>query len=443
MGHLDNVTTGQRKTALTASTLAFTVCFAVWTIFSIIGIKIKAELGLSDTQFGLLIATPILTGSLSRIFLGIWADQYGGRLVNTLLMLVTAGAVALLTLANTYEMFLVAALGLGLAGGSFAVGISYVSKWYPKEQQGTALGIFGMGNVGAAITTFAAPLLLVAMGGQWKSVALFYAGVLAATAIIYFLVAKDDPVHKERKALGTKHQSFIKQLEPLKHIQVWRFAFYYFFVFGGYVALALWLPRFYIGAYGLPLATAGMLTAVYALPGSIFRALGGWLSDKLGARAVMYWTFGVSLVALFLLSYPATDYTVAGIEGPMEFNITIPLWAFICITIVLGFVMSLGKAAVYKHIPVYYPDHVGSVGGMVGLIGGLGGFFLPIAFGVMNDFIGVWTSCFMLLTLIVAVNLIWMHIAIQISERAKHPEQAGPKNLPELDDLHKTSVEGA
>ena len=177
MGHLDNVTKGQRSTALTASTLAFTVCFAVWTIFSIIGIKIKAELGLSDTQFGLLIATPILTGSLSRIFLGIWADQYGGRLVNTILMLITAGAVALLTLASTYEMFLVAALGLGLAGGSFAVGISYVSKWYPKEQQGTALGIFGMGNVGAAVTTFGAPLLLVAMGGQWKSVALVYAVV--------------------------------------------------------------------------------------------------------------------------------------------------------------------------------------------------------------------------------------------------------------------------
>ncbi len=443
MAHLDNVTKGQRNTALTASTLAFTVCFAVWTIFSIIGIKIKAELGLSDTQFGLLIATPILTGSLSRIFLGIWADQYGGRLVNTVLMLITAGAVALLTLASTYEMFLVAALGLGLAGGSFAVGISYVSKWYPKEQQGTALGIFGMGNVGAAVTTFGAPLILVAMGGQWKSVALVYAVVLAVTAVMYFLIAKDDPVHCERKAQGIKHQSFIKQLSPLKHIQVWRFAFYYFFVFGGYVALALWLPRFYIGAYGLSLATAGLLTAVYALPGSIFRALGGWLSDKIGARSVMYWTFGVSLVALFFLSYPSTDYSVAGIDGAIDFNITIPLWAFIGLTIVLGFMMSLGKAAVYKHIPVYYPDHVGAVGGMVGMIGGLGGFFMPIAFGIMNDLIGVWTSCFMLLTLIVAVNLIWMHVAIQMSERTAHPEQRGPKDLPELQDLHATSPEGA
>ncbi len=443
MRHLDNVTKGQRNTALTASTLAFTVCFAVWTIFSIIGIRIKAELGLSDTQFGLLIATPILTGSLSRIFLGIWADQYGGRLVYTLLMLVTAGAVALLTLANTYEMFLVAALGLGLAGGSFAVGISYVSKWYPKEQQGTALGIFGMGNVGAAVTTFGAPILLVALGGQWKSVALVYAAVLAATAVLYFLIARDDPVHLARKAQGEKHQSFIQQLAPLKHIQVWRFAFYYFFVFGGYVALALWLPRFYIGAYDLSLATAGLLTAVYALPGSIFRALGGWMSDKIGARAVMYWTFGVSLAALFFMSYPATDYSVAGIDGAIDFNITIPLWMFVALTILLGFMMSLGKAAVYKHIPVYYPDHVGSVGGIVGLIGGLGGFFMPIAFGIMNDLIGVWTSCFMLLTGLVAINLLWMHIAILRSEKAKHPEQSGPKDLPELQDLHNTLNEGS
>jgi len=442
MAHLDHVTTGQRTAALTTSTLAFTVCFAVWTIFSIIGIRIKAELGLNDTEFGLLVATPILTGSLSRIFLGIWADQYGGKLVYTLLMLVTAFGVFLLTLANTYTLFLLAALALGLAGGSFAVGVAYVSKWYPKEQQGTALGIFGMGNVGAAITNFGAPILLVAMGGQWKSVALVYAAILVITAILFFILSKDDPVHRARKAQGIRHESFVEQLAPLKYMQVWRFAFYYFFVFGGYVALALWLPRFYIGAYGLPLATAGILAAVYALPGSIFRALGGWLSDKIGARSVMYWTFGVSLAVLFLMSYPATDYTVAGIEGPIEFNITIPLWAFVGLTIILGFMMSLGKAAVYKHIPVYYPDHVGSVGGMVGLIGGLGGFFMPIAFGVMNDLVGVWTSCFMLLTLLVAVNLTWMHFAILRSEKRKNPELHGPKDLPELQDLRDALKEG-
>ena len=443
MAHLENVTQGQQKVALISSTLAFTVCFAVWTIFSIIGIKIKGELGLNDTQFGLLVATPILTGSLSRIFLGIWSDQFGGKYVYTLTMLATALGVFLLTLAHTYALYLLAALGLGLAGGTFAVGVAYVSKWYPPEKQGTALGIFGMGNVGAAITNFGAPILLVALGGQWRSVALVYAGILVVTAILFFLISKDDPAHRARKAQGIKHESFIKQLAPLKHLQVWRFSMYYFFVFGGYVALALWLPRFYTGAYGLPLATAGLLAAIYALPGSIFRALGGWLSDKIGARSVMYWTFGVSLAVLFLLSYPSTDYIVKGIDGPISFNITIPLWAFISLTILLGFMMSLGKAAVYKHIPVYYPDHVGAVGGMVGLIGGLGGFFMPIAFGMMNDLIGVWTSCFMLLALLVAVNLTWMHFAILRSEKRNNPEAYGPKDLPELQDLHKTMKEGA
>ncbi len=436
MGHLDNITSGQQTRALTASTLAFTVCFAVWTIFSIIGIKIKAELGLSDTQFGILVATPILTGSLSRIFLGIWADQYGGKIVYAGQMMLSAIAVGLLSYAATYEMFLVAALGVGLAGGSFAVGITYVSKWYPKERQGTALGIFGMGNVGAAITNFGAPILLVAVGGAWQNVALVYAAIMASTSVLFFVFAKEDPVHKQRRAQGVKHESFIEQLAPLKHIQVWRFALYYFFVFGGFVALALWLPRYYVGAYDLPLATAGLLAAAYALPGSIFRALGGWLSDKIGARRVMYWTFGVTFVACFFLSYPSTDYTVAGIEGPIAFNLTIPLWLFVCLTIVLGFFMSLGKAAVYKHIPVYYPDHVGSVGGIVGLIGGLGGFVLPITFGVMNDLIGVWTSCFMLLTILIGIALAWMHMAIGRLERSKNPELHGPQDLPEMEELH-------
>ncbi|MBT5186215.1 MAG: NarK/NasA family nitrate transporter [Kordiimonadaceae bacterium] len=436
-----NVTRGDQKRALTTSTLAFTVCFAVWTIFSIIGIKIKADLGLNDTQFGLLVATPILTGSLSRVFLGVWTDQYGGRLVFSLQMIVTAVAAYLLTKVTTYPMFLLAALGLGLAGGSFAVGIAYVSTWYSAEKQGTALGIFGMGNVGAAITNFGAPILLVAMGGEWQGVAQVYSIILLATGILYFLFTKDDPALRKRREQGIAHASFIEQMEPLKNLQVWRFSLYYFFVFGAFVALALWLPRYYVGAYGLELGTAGMLAAAYALPGSVFRALGGWMSDVFGARRVMYWTFIVCVVCTFLMSYPATDYTVAGIEGPINFNITIPLWAFVSLTIVLGFFMSLGKAAVYKHIPVYYPNHVGSVGGIVGLIGGLGGFILPITFGIMNDLIGIWTSCFMLLSVLIGIALLWMHVSIVRMERKNSPELRGPKYLPELEALMKESEE--
>ncbi len=429
---LTNVTSSDQTRALTASTLAFTVCFAVWTMFSIIGIKIKADLGLNDTEFGILVATPILTGSLSRIFLGVWADQYGGRLIFTIQMLATAVAAFLLTLVSTYTMFLVAALGVGLAGGSFAVGIQYVSTWYPKEKTGTALGIFGAGNVGAAVTNFGAPILLVAMGGEWQGVAQVYAIVIAVTGVLFYLFTKDDPALQHRKKEGVKHIAFIRQLEPLRNMQVWRFSLYYFFVFGAFVALALWLPRYYVGAYGLDLGTAGLLAAAYALPGSIFRALGGWMSDKFGARTIMYWTFIVSVISTFIMSYPATDYTVAGINGPIAFNLTIPLWLFVSLTIVLGFFMSLGKAAVYKHIPVYYPGHVGSVGGIVGLVGGLGGFFLPISFGIMNDLTGVWTSCFMLLTVLITIALTWMHFAIRRMEQQQHPEMRGPQYLPEL-----------
>ncbi len=420
--------------ALTLSTIAFTVCFAIWTIFSILGIQIKQDLGLNDTQFGLLVATPILTGALSRLILGIWTDQYGGRIVMTLAMLLSAIATYLLSSVETYEMFLVAALGVGLAGGCFAVGIAYVSTWYEKEKQGTALGIFGVGNVGAAITNFGAPLIMLTLG--WHGLAKTYAIIIFVTAILFYLFAKDDPKLVARKAKKEKPRSILEQIEPLKKLQVWRFSLYYFFVFGGYVALALWLPHYYVEVYGLDIKIAGMLAAVYALPGSAFRALGGWISDKIGARAVMYWTFIACVGCCFFMSYPSTDYIVEGIEGPIDFNIKINLPIFVFLSIVLGFFMSLGKAAVYKHIPVYYPKNVGSVGGIVGLIGGMGGFILPICFGIMNDLIGVFTSCFMLLFAITAITLVWMHISIVLMEK----DIVKSKFLPEL---KKVKQEGA
>jgi len=413
------------------STFAFTVCFAVWTIFSIIGVRIKADLGLNDTQFGLLVATPILTGSLSRIFLGIWTDQYGGRRVFTLVMLASAVAAWLLSTVSTYEWFLVAALGVGLAGGSFAVGIAYISKWYPSEKQGTALGIFGVGNFGAAATSFGAPFLLVAFG--WQQTAQIYSVVLAIVAVIFFFVTKEDPATLARRRAGRKANSTLMELEPLRNIQVWRFALYYFFVFGAFVALALWLPRYLIGVYGLDIRTAGILAAFYSVPASIFRAYGGHLSDKYGARIVMYATFAVSALCTFMLSYPHTDYIIHGINGDITFSTQMALIPFVITVFVLGFFMSLGKAAVYKHIPVYYPNNVGSVGGLVGMIGGLGGFILPITFGAALDVTGVWTSAFMILFAIVAVALLWMHFSIRAMEKAAIGEEIS--SLPELPEM--------
>ncbi len=428
--------TGPEVTALGMSTFAFAVCFAVWTLFSIIGVRIKQDLGLSETEFGLLVATPILTGSLSRIFLGIWTDQYGGRLVFVLVMVCSAAAAWLLSSVETYPMFLLAALGVGLAGGAFAVGVAYVTKWYPQEKQGTALGIFGVGNVGAAITNFGAPFLLVAFG--WETTAQVYSVALLVAAALFYFFTKEDPVTAARRARHERPPSTLLALEPLKNLQVWRFALYYFFVFGAFVALALWLPRYLVGVYDLDIRTAGILAAFYSVPASLFRAYGGHLSDRYGARKVMYWTFGISILCTFMLSYPKTDYTIHGIEGPISFSTEMGLIPFVITIFVLGFFMSLGKAAVYKHIPVYYPKHVGSVGGLVGMIGGLGGFVLPITFGVVNDLTGIWTSCFMLLFAVAAVSLLWMHFAVRRMERAALEQELGSlPELPEMQPIHK------
>ncbi|MGH8122977.1 MAG: MFS transporter [Rudaea sp.] len=430
MNTLPTITPGQQLRALWLSTFAFGVCFAVWVIYSIIGVELKKEMGFSDSAFGLLVATPILTGSLSRLPLGIWSEIYGGRLVYTLLMLIVAACVFALSFVGSYPMLLVAGLGLGLAGGSFAVGVVYVAAWFPKERQGTALGLFGMGNVGAAVTSFGAPQLLAFM--HWRHVAMVYSALMLAMALIFWFSTQNDPLIRNRSTAGLSHTSMGERLQPLRNLQVWRFSLYYFLVFGGFVALTSWLPRYYIGAYGVDIRTAGLLTASFALPAAVFRAIGGILADRFGARSIMYVAFGVTIIGLFLLSYPSTHYTVDGIHGPIQFTIAPGLSERVIVLFVLGFVMSLGMAAVFKHIPTYYPGHVGAVGGMVGMIGGLGGFFLPIAFGLMNDWIGIWTSCFMLLFGIGAINLAWMHFAIRRMERSHFPQIGRETDLPEI-----------
>ncbi|MBY3378861.1 MFS transporter [Rhizobium laguerreae] len=403
---------GEPAKALWISTVAFTLCFAVWTIFAIIGIRIKQDLGLNEAEFGLLVGTPVLTGSLVRIVLGIWTGRYGGRLVYTLTMLAAALATFLLSYAQTYTQMLIAGLGVGLAGGSFAVGVAYVSPFFPAEKQGTALGIFGAGNVGAAVTKFAAPFVLIAWG--WQAVAEIWAVGLALMAIVFWFTTTDDPAYRLRRERRVATKSFVEEFAPLQNVQVWRFSLYYFFAFGGFVALSLWLPRYLVGVYGFNLETAGMIAAAYSIPGSIFRAFGGVLSDKKGARSVMYTMFAVSAVATLILSLPAAD---ASGTGP-AFGITPVI--FIVVIFVLGFFMSLGKAAVYKHIPAYYPENVGAVGGVVGMMGGLGGFILPIAFGLLKDMTGLWSSCFLLLFAIVVISLIWMHLSVKQLSRQGH-----------------------
>ncbi len=393
---------GQALSVLIVSTLAFTVCFMVWMMFAVIGIPLKKTLGLNATEFGLLTAMPVLTGALSRVPLGIWTDRYGGRIVLVILMLVTVPAIWLMAYATQYWHFLVIGLFVGLAGGSFSVGTPYVARWFPKENQGFAMGIFGAGNAGAAVNKFVAPAILVAFG--WTMVPKVYAAIMLGTLIVFWLFSHSDPAH-----LVPPTTKFRDQLMLLKDPKVLKYCQYYSIVFGGYVALSLWMVQYYVGEYGLDIRAAALLAACFALPGGVLRAAGGWLSDKYSAHAVTWWVMWVSWICLFLLSYPQTDFTVATVGGPTTFHIGLNVYTFTGLMFILGISWAFGKASVFKYISNEYPHNIGAVSGIVGLAGGLGGFVLPIMFGILMDLTGIRSSAFMLMYGVVWVSLIWMY----------------------------------
>ncbi|MFN4003874.1 MAG: MFS transporter [Hylemonella sp.] len=408
----------QALSVLIVSTLAFTVCFMVWMMFGVIGIPIKKQLGLNATEFGLLTATPVLTGSLIRVPLGIWTDRYGGRIVMAALMAVTVPAIWLMAYATEFWHFLVIGLFVGLAGGSFSVGTPYVARWYPKHRQGFAMGVYGAGNSGAAVNKFIAPALVVAFG--WTMVPRVYAAIMLGTLIIFWLFSHHDPAH-----LVPSHVKFMDQLKALKDPKVLKYCQYYSIVFGGYVALSLWMVQYYVGEYGLDIRAAALLAACFSLPGGVLRAIGGWLSDKYGAHAVTWWVMWVSWICLFLLSYPQFDFTVATVNGPRTFHIGLNVYLFTVLMFILGVAWAFGKASVFKYISDDYPDNIGTISGIVGLAGGLGGFVLPILFGALLDLTGIRSSAFMLMYGVVWVSLIWMYWT-----EVRRTEVIGPKATP-------------
>jgi MFS transporter, NNP family, nitrate/nitrite transporter len=387
---------------LIVSTLAFTVCFMVWMMFGVIGIPIKKLLGLNSTQFGLLMATPVLTGSLIRVPLGIWTDRYGGRIVMAVLMAVTVPAIWMMSYATQYWHFLTIGLFVGLAGGSFSVGTPYVARWFPKNKQGTAMGIYGAGNSGSAVNKFVAPVILVAFG--WAVVPQVYAAIMLVALVLFWMFSYSDPAH-----LVPNNVSFKEQLKALKDPKVIKYCQYYSIVFGGYVALALWMVQYYVGEYGLDIRVAALLAACFSLPGGVLRAFGGILSDKYGAHSVTWWVMWVSWICLFLLSYPQTDFTVMTVNGPATFHIGLNVYVFTALMFILGIAWAFGKASVFKYISDDYGHNIGAISGIVGLAGGLGGFVLPIMFGALMDLTGIRSSAFMLLYGVVWVSLIWMY----------------------------------
>lgn len=395
--------TQKRISVLTMSTLAFTACFAVWMMFAIIGIPIKKMLGLNETEFGILVATPVLTGSLIRLPLGMWTDKLGGRLVFFVLMLATVVPIWLIGYATAYWHFLLLALFVGVAGGSFSVGIAYVARWFPKKRQGFAMGIFGAGNSGAALTKFVAPTLVVAYG--WQAVPHVYAVAMLLMAILFWIFTYTDTAHHV-----PSHITFRQQLAALKDPNVWKLSQYYSIVFGGYVALSLWLTKYFITEYGFSIKTAALMAACFSLPGGVMRAMGGWISDKVGAHRLTWWVMWVSWICLFLLSYPQTDMVIQTTKGEFALHIGLNVWVFTALLFVLGLCWAFGKASVFKYISDEYPDNIGVISGIVGLMGGLGGFVLPILFGAIVDLTGINSGIFMLMYGITWVSLIWMYL---------------------------------
>lgn len=404
---------------LVSSTFAFTICFAVWLMFAVLGIPVKAQLGLNETQFGILTAMPVLTGSLFRVPLGIYTDRYGGRIVFFLLMASTVVPIWLMTYATEYWHFLVLSLFVGLAGASFSVGTPYVARWFPRDRQGMAMGVFGAGNSGAALTKFVAPALMAAAGGSWEIVPKVYSVAMLVTAVLFWFGTRSDPAHKVPKTV-----SMAEQLRTLSDPRVWRYCQYYSVVFGGYVALALWMTKYYIGEYGFDIQLAALLAACFSLPGGVLRAIGGWISDKYGAYRTTWWVMWVCWVCFFILSYPQTELTIAAVDGPVHFHIGLNAWVFTLLLFTVGIAMAVGKASVFKFISDDFTDNIGAVSGVVGLAGGLGGFLLPILFGIALDLSGVRSSAFMLLYGTVCVSLICMHYTFREHQLVPHGSEA-------------------
>lgn len=385
-----------------ASTVSFTVCFMAWMMFAVIGIPIKNALGLNETEFGVLVAMPVLTGSLIRLPLGMLTDKFGGRIVFMILMLSTIAPIWLISYGTQFWHYLLTGLFVGAAGGAFTVGISYCARWFPKNRQGTAMGIFGAGNAGAALTKLIAPSIVLAYG--WTMVPKVYAIVMTVTAVLFWLFTYDDPAHK----VGS-NVHFTDQLAALRDPKVWKYSQYYSIVFGGYVALSLWMTKYYVSEYGFDLKLAALLAACFSLPGGVLRAIGGYFSDKYGAHTVTWWVLWVSMICLFFLSYPQTQLSIITVNGPRTFHIGLNSTVFTFVMFSLGIAFAIGKASVFKYISDDYPHNIGVISGVVGLFGGLGGFILPIMFGALVDLTGVRTSAFMLMFGIVWVSLLWMY----------------------------------
>ncbi|HVZ73712.1 MAG TPA: nitrate/nitrite transporter [Polyangia bacterium] len=406
------------RRVLVLSTISFTLLFAVWLMFGVLGVPIKKELGLTQVQFSWLAAVAVLSGSLGRLPFGMLTDRVGGRALMAALLVTTAIPCALVSHAHSYGALIALAFWLGGAGNSFSVGIAWNAAWSTPARQGFALGTFGAGNVGASVTKLIGPALIALVPtsgfldglvpGGWRFVPTLYASTLlvCAVALLALTPARD------RKPGSAR--SFASMLAPLANARVWRFGLYYVLVFGAYVAFSLWMPTYYQTVYHLPLSRAALLTAAFIFPASLLRPVGGWLSDRLGARVVTTSVFVTMMLACVPLCLPAV-----GAGGP------IGLGACFTLLEIVGVAMGIGKASVYKYVSAYFPGDVGAVGGLVGSLGALGGFFLPIGFAYLDRVTGRHESCFWLLLAFAGVSFAWLTAVVLRLKRGERPAANG------------------
>ncbi len=429
-----------RRRVLVLSTTGFTLMFAVWLMFGVLGIPIRDELGLTDVQLSWLSAVAILNGALWRLPAGIAADRYGGRRVFIAMLLFTALPAYMVSQVASYGALLFYAFLAGFAGNAFSVGIAWNSAWYPRHRQGFALGVFGAGNVGASVTKFVAPAVIAsvpaagfasgAIPGGWRLVPFCYAIALVVMAAAMWSLA---PRHDRKPGQGRPLRDMLR---PLNSIRVWRFSLYYVVVFGAYVGLAAWMPKYYVDVFGLKLYQAALLTALFIFPASLLRPFGGYLSDRFGARRVMYGTFATMLLSTGLLMMPfghivlhvPEKYEADGVREVLPYELGVV--PFTIALFVVGIAMGIGKAAVYKHIPEYFPNDVGAVGGLVGTLGALGGFVLPPLFAYGTRWTGLPQTTFFILFVLTLVAAIWMHLTVHRMLHDRSPELASTFDTP-------------
>lgn len=391
--------------ALAMGTLAFGVAFAAWSLLSPIITGIQKDLGLSDFETSLLLAVPVILGSLLRIPLGIMTDRYGGRIVFTILLLLVIPALLILALATNFSMYVLGGLWLGLSGASFAVGVPFVSRHYPPAQQGFVLGVYGMGNIGTAVAARLAPQI----NQSWGRPAVFYTFIviMLVMAAIFWLLARDAPAPANAPRPTMANSLTILQNEKM----AWLFSLFYFVTFGGFVAFSLYLPKLLVDLYHYTPIEAGDRVFVFVVLATLARPAGGWLSDKIGGARILQAVFLVVIVAALTLTI--TTHIV-----PLTIACLVTSWF-----------LGLGNGAVFKLVAQYFPGRTGTVTGIVGAAGGLGGFFPPILLGLVRQSLGHYTIGFALLALF---GLLCFLLNQAITARQSQPGDAGATTVREL-----------